>query len=58
MGDDPPHVPGTGEVSAQGIHTDHWEASLEVIVRDFGVPTIVDGNTGSRVLKGGGICAE
>ena len=49
MGDDSPHVPGTGGVSAQGIHTDHWEASPEVIGRDLGVPTIRDGDAGGGV---------
>ena len=50
VGDDPPHVPGTGgRGSAQGIHTDHWDTSPEVIGRDLGVSTFGDDDTGGSV---------
>ena len=46
IGDDPPHGPGTGEVSTQGRQTNYWEASLKDYRWKLGVTTFGDGDTG------------
>ena len=49
VGDDHLRGPGPGGFPTQGSSKYHWEASLEVIVRDMGVSTSGDGNTGGGV---------
>ena len=48
-GDEPPHGPGSGGVSAQGGQTDYREAALSYSVWNMGVPPIGGGNTGGGV---------
>ena len=49
MGDDPPHRPGLGGVSTQGIQTYHWGANKAEGGWDFGMIAAEYGDAGGRV---------
>ena len=49
VGDDPPHGPGPGGGSTQGIQTYHWEANKAAGGCDFRIIAPEYGDAGGRV---------